>query len=320
MNPTCYKAYKESEALLLGSIPFHWEIKRVKRVAPFKYGDALDMNARNEAGSVPVVGSNGQFDCHDTGNAAGPCIVIGRKGSFGVVTWYFTEAHVTDTAFFVDTTAELLRWVYWALLNADLKSVSQDTGVPGLSRDDAHQVQLAIPTRPEQKSISYFLDHETVKIDALIAEQERLLKILEEKRQAVISRAVTCGLNPKVPVKESGLEWLGEVPMHWRLCRLKHVASTISVGVVVKPSQYYAEAGINDTTARDLAKKHGGQWFKCKSLDGHGPTGPWIVPAAELDVDDLHLQTRVNGIVKQEASTGRCISRSLASSPSYPAA
>lgn len=61
---------------------------------------------------------------------------------------------------------------------------------------------------------------------------------------------------------------------------------------------------INDTTARDVQqKRHGGQWFKGKSLDGHGPLGPWIVPAAELDCDNLHLQTRVNGVVKQDANT-----------------
>jgi len=61
---------------------------------------------------------------------------------------------------------------------------------------------------------------------------------------------------------------------------------------------------INDTTARDIQqKKHGGQWFKGKSLDGHGPFGPWIIPAAELDPAKLHLITRVNGVVKQDAST-----------------
>lgn len=61
---------------------------------------------------------------------------------------------------------------------------------------------------------------------------------------------------------------------------------------------------INDTTARDMQQKlHGGQWFKGKSLDGHGPIGPWIVPAADIDPDDLHLTTRVNGVVKQDAST-----------------
>ncbi|HEY0523721.1 MAG TPA: fumarylacetoacetate hydrolase family protein, partial [Stellaceae bacterium] len=63
-------------------------------------------------------------------------------------------------------------------------------------------------------------------------------------------------------------------------------------------------AVINDTTARDVQqKKHGGQWFKGKSLDGHGPIGPWIVPAADLDYDNLHLVTRVNGVVKQDANT-----------------
>ena len=61
---------------------------------------------------------------------------------------------------------------------------------------------------------------------------------------------------------------------------------------------------INDTTARDIQqKKHGGQWFKGKSLDGHGPLGPWIIPAAELDYANLHLVTRVNGVVKQDANT-----------------
>lgn len=60
---------------------------------------------------------------------------------------------------------------------------------------------------------------------------------------------------------------------------------------------------INDTSARDFAKKHGGQWFKGKSMDGHGPTGPWIIPASELDPSDLHLRTRINGVVKQDAST-----------------
>ena len=60
---------------------------------------------------------------------------------------------------------------------------------------------------------------------------------------------------------------------------------------------------INDTTARDVQHDHGGQWFKGKSLDGHGPMGPWIVPAADLDFDNLDLETRVNGVVKQSVNT-----------------
>ncbi len=72
-----------------------------------------------------------------------------------------------------------------------------------------------LPTTAEQTQIARFLDHETARIDALIEEQQRLIELLKEKRQAVISHAVTKGLDPTVPMKDSGVEWLGEVPAHW---------------------------------------------------------------------------------------------------------
>jgi type I restriction enzyme S subunit len=81
---------------------------------------------------------------------------------------------------------------------------------------------VSVPSLPEQRAIATFLDHETAKIDALIAEQQRLIELLQEKRQAVISHAVTKGLNPDAPMKDSGVEWLGEVPEHWDVAPLKH--------------------------------------------------------------------------------------------------
>ncbi|MFK4047128.1 restriction endonuclease subunit S [Roseomonas mucosa] len=93
----------------------------------------------------------------------------------------------------------------------------------------------ALPPRPEQLAIAAFLDRETGKIDALVAEQERLIALLKEKRQAVISQAVTKGLDPNVPMKDSGVEWLGEVPAHWEVKRLKHLirpGTSISYGIV----------------------------------------------------------------------------------------
>ncbi|MEQ1559431.1 MAG: restriction endonuclease subunit S [Methyloglobulus sp.] len=86
---------------------------------------------------------------------------------------------------------------------------------------------LPLPPKDEQQTIAVFLDRETAKIDALIAEQQRLIELLKENRQAVISHAVTKGLNPNAPMKDSGIEWLGEVPKHWfvvpikRLCEVK---------------------------------------------------------------------------------------------------
>ncbi|WP_394651554.1 restriction endonuclease subunit S [uncultured Acinetobacter sp.] len=82
---------------------------------------------------------------------------------------------------------------------------------------------ILFPTLEIQTQIANFLDYETAKIDTLIAKQEELIALLKEKRQAVISHAVTKGLNPNVPMKDSGVEWLGQVPEHWRICRLKHV-------------------------------------------------------------------------------------------------
>jgi hypothetical protein len=85
------------------------------------------------------------------------------------------------------------------------------------SVDDVLKFFWAFPSQAEQHHIVSFLDLETAKIDALIAEQERLIALLQEKRQAVISHAVTKGLNPNVPMKDSGLEWIGAMPAHWTL-------------------------------------------------------------------------------------------------------
>jgi type I restriction enzyme S subunit len=83
---------------------------------------------------------------------------------------------------------------------------------------------IAVPSAREQADVVHFLDRETAKIDALIAEQQRLIELLQYKRKAVISHAVTKGLNPDAPMKDSGVEWLGEVPEHWRIKRIKHTA------------------------------------------------------------------------------------------------
>lgn len=85
-----------------------------------------------------------------------------------------------------------------------------------------NQLTFPIPTWSEQQAITTFLDRETAKIDELVAEQQRLIELLKEKRQAVISHAVTKGLNPDAPMKDSGVEWLGDVPEHWEIKSMKH--------------------------------------------------------------------------------------------------
>lgn len=246
MSVLPYPIYKDSGSVRLGPVPKHWNIRSIKQTAPFNYGDAVPSGSRDETGTIPLAGSNGTFGWHSATNSAGPCIVIGRKGSFGQVNWFDGPAYVTDTAFFVNSADLKLRWYFWVLIASDLSSVSQDTGVPGLSRADAHNTLLAEPSFAEQDAIATFLDHETAKIDALIAEQERLVVLLAEKRKAVISRAVTQGLDPSVPMKASGVEWLADVPKHWNIIGLGKITSDKCDGPFGSglKSEHYTDAGV----------------------------------------------------------------------------
>ena len=103
--------------------------------------------------------------------------------------------------------------------------------------------RIPIPPLPEQTQIAKFLDHETAKIDRLIEKQEALIRLLKEKRQAVISHAVTKGLNPHAPLKNSGIEWLGKVPAHWKVGRYKYCTTRVVVGIAEAATHAYAETG-----------------------------------------------------------------------------
>lgn len=112
-----------------------------------------------------------------------------------------------------------------------------------------------LPSLEEQLQIAAFLDHETAKIDNLIEKQQQLIELLKEKRQAVISHAVTKGLNPDVPMKDSGVEWLGEVPEHWGITKLKWVGRTTSGGTPTtsKFEIYYEDGHIPWIRTTDLS-------------------------------------------------------------------
>jgi type I restriction enzyme S subunit len=228
-----YPAYKNSGVEWLGEIPAHWEKRKLKRVCRLSYGESLAAGDRLD-GDVEVYGSNGPVGTHEHANTRAPCLIIGRKGSFGKVNYCANGVFAIDTTFFVDnrySDAEI-RWLYYALQNAKLDTVSKDSAIPGLDREDAYARDVAACAIPEQRAIAAFLDRETAKIDALVARKERLIELLQEKRTALITRAVTRGLDPNVPMKDSDVEWLGEVPVHWEVKRLK-IISTLQTGITL---------------------------------------------------------------------------------------
>tara|TARA_R110000851_G_C13101874_1_gene568651 strand:+ start:14816 stop:16177 length:1362 start_codon:yes stop_codon:yes gene_type:complete len=97
--------------------------------------------------------------------------------------------------------------------------------VKGIKAERFVYLRNLLPSYEEQQTIANFLDHETAKIDTLIAKQEKLIELLKEKRQAVISHSVTKGLNPDTPMQDSGVVWLGEVPAHWSVSKLKYLVN-----------------------------------------------------------------------------------------------
>jgi type I restriction enzyme S subunit len=110
--------------------------------------------------------------------------------------------------------------------------IARSTGVsyPAINASELVAIPVLVPPLPEQTAIASFLDAETAKIDELVAEQRRLIELLKEKRQAVISHAVTKGLNPNAPMKPSGIEWLGDVPEHWEVSHVRRTIRGIEQG------------------------------------------------------------------------------------------
>ncbi len=149
----------------------------------------------------------------------------------------------------------------------------------GLNLDDVRDMPFPAPPLPSQKAIANFLDRKTAAIDALIEKKQKLLELLAEKRAAVINQAVTKGLDPTVPMKDSGIPWIGEIPAHWELRRFKHIA-TVTNGQVdpTKPGLFnlplYAPNHIEKGTGRLL---------QIESADEQGAiSGKYLVAAGQL--------------------------------------
>jgi type I restriction enzyme, S subunit len=141
------------------------------------------------------------------------------------------------------------------------RSIKQTTGIQNLDAESYFNEPVPLPSLRDQYSIAAFLDRKTTAIDALIAKKEHLIELLQEKRQALITQAVTKGLDPNVPMKESGVACVGEMPRHWTLFRLKRLSHRISGRLVYQPAQYFSDEGVpfimgNNVTERGIVLDH----------------------------------------------------------------
>ena len=248
---------RDSGVEWLGEIPSHWDVPAFKQVARLAYGDSLKADDRRSL-DVPVYGSNGIVGFHDASNTKAPVIVVGRKGSFGKLNYSEIPAFAIDTTYFIDSdySAKHLRWLFFLLHTLDLDGISKDSAVPGLSREDVYSWRLPLPPLNEQREIASFLDRETAKLDALTHKSQRLIELLREKRQALISHAVTKGLDEHAETRDSGVEWLGEIPSHWDVRSVGSAAQVFGGGTPSSQTSEYWDGDIpwltpSDVTAND---------------------------------------------------------------------
>jgi type I restriction enzyme, S subunit len=219
-------------------------LKRIKYVAQFQYGDALAAESR-EDGQVPIFGSNGAFGFHSQSNTLAPVVVIGRKGSYGKVTFSKEPGYVIDTAYFVDRRHSPcdLRWLFWTLQTANLDHSSQDTGVPGLSREIAHNAVIPVPDFGAQRKIAEWLDERIAKIDQVLnAKDEVIARYRTEKTSAITILAL--GKDHVGDHRNAGDPWIGTIPSTWGVRKLQYCSERLTNGYVGPTRDILQDEGV----------------------------------------------------------------------------
>jgi type I restriction enzyme S subunit len=256
MKYQTYPAYKDSGVEWLGDVPEHWDVIQIKhlsavqrgasprpiddpkyfddegeyawvRIADVSSSDGVlretTQRLSNLGNSLSVKIHSGELFISIAGTVGKPCI-SGIKACIHDGFVYFPTLKIPPIF--------LYRIFEAGLCYGGLGKLGTQLN---LNTETIGAIRVALPNSKELEHVLNFLDHETAKIDTLIEKQQRLIELLKEKRQAVISHAVTKGLNPNAPMKESGVEWLGDVPEGWELPKLIHKTTNIGDGLHSTP-------------------------------------------------------------------------------------
>jgi type I restriction enzyme S subunit len=249
-----YPKYRASGVEWLGDVPEGWEISALKYVVSMQSGGQITSENIAPIGDYPVFGGNGLRGYTSTFTHDGFYVLIGRQGALcGNVNYAAGKFWASEHAVVVSPIGECSTvWLGELLRTMNLGQYSITAAQPGLSVEAICKLRIPLPPPTEQSAIAAFLDRETAKIDTLIAKQEKLINLLKEKRQAVISHAVTKGLDSTVRMKPSGVEWLGDVPEHWELSPIKHLALMASGGTPSKDRPEFWNGPHPWASAKDL--------------------------------------------------------------------
>lgn len=240
-----YGAYKDSGVEWIGEIPKHWETKALKRFAKICNGQD-HKNVWDDNGQYPIIGTGGTFGRANKYLHPGPSVILGRKGTIDKPQFMTEPFWSVDTAYYTEISdGTSPRFFYYLCTTINFDMHKYGSAVPSMTQEVLNQILFAYPPFNEQTAIATYLDTKTAEIDQLIADKQRLLQLYEEEKTAIINQAVTKGLNPKAKLKYSGIEWLGEIPEHWEVKKLKQLALKIGSGVTPSGgSSVYQLSGI----------------------------------------------------------------------------
>ena len=250
-----YPEYRDSGVEWLPIVPSHWELLRLKYSVELTGKKVEFQNGSTYVGLENVSSGDGkrvELDEYIPDGVANTFsvsdVLFGKLRPYLAKVWMADFSGLCSSEFLVMKSRQVFPpfLKYWMLTKDFIDQVNSSTYGSKMPRANWEFVgNLVLPRdNGEQKKIANFLDHETAKIDTLIEKQQQLIKLLKEKRQAVISHAVTKGLNPDAPMKDSGVEWLGEVPEHWAVAQLKF--NTLQMQTGPFGSQLHAEDYIDN--------------------------------------------------------------------------
>jgi type I restriction enzyme S subunit len=272
-----YAKYKASGVEWLGEVPEHWTVKPLKYIASFASGGTPSKeNTDYWDGGVPWASAKDlkvdvlqdtEDHLSDQAISAGAAMLEAADSVLvlvrGMMLARAFPVVLTGQPMAINQDLKALRglggtqgrFLAWLLRGSERESLSRideaGHGTKALRMEAWTSMFLPVPPVDEQSRVADFLDEETSKIDALVAEQERLIALLKEKRQAVISHSVTKGLDPNAPMKDSGVEWLGEVPAHWAIARLKRATTLLKDGTHLPPQR--VDEGVPLLSVRNIA-------------------------------------------------------------------
>ncbi|ELQ5994192.1 restriction endonuclease subunit S [Cronobacter dublinensis] len=257
-----YPEYKNSGVEWIGKIPSHWEVASLSKLFSIKAGGDVQQSLFSEVCSdeypYPIyTNANDEFAVYGytkKANYQSNTITVSGRGDVGFAV-YRNHAYDAIIRLLVLAPLKQLECKFYSyFINSVIDFKVESSAIGQLSTQQISPYKSVTPSRVEQRNITTFLDYETAKIDNLIEKQQQLIELLKEKRQAVISHAVTKGLNPNVPMKDSGVEWLGYIPKSCIVTKLKYVTVLKTEKGSSNNTRYVGMENISSNTGKFLHK------------------------------------------------------------------